>query len=371
MIFLDHRIENQLSTRRLRVVKYRGSSHGTNEYPFLIGRNGFEVLPITSLGLKHAALSERISTGVTRLDTMLGGQGFYRGSTILVSGTAGSGKTSLVAHFANAACQRGERCLYFAFEESESQILRNMRSIGIDLEPWVKSGLLRFEAARPAQYGLEMHLARMHQMIREFQPQVMVIDPITDLVALGSVLEVKAMLVRVIDFLKSRQITAFFTSLTTGGSALEQSEIGVSSLIDTWLLVREVEMNGERSRGLYVLKSRGMTHSNQVREFLLTDHGVELMDVYLGPNGALMGSARLAQEASLAVEAEARKQEIERQRMALERKRKLIGNQIDALQAELTNEESEFHKAVANMQYADRQTVQARAAIARLRQADE
>jgi len=371
VIFLDHRIENQLSTRRLRVVKYRGSSHGTNEYPFLIGKNGFEVLPITSLGLKHAVSRERVSTGVARLDTMLGGQGLYRGSTVLVSGTAGSGKTSLAAHFASAACERGEKCLFFAFEESESQILRNMCSIGIDLEPWVKNGLLRFESIRPSQYGLEMHLARMHQVIREFEPQVIVIDPITDLVALGSALEVKAMLVRLIDFLKSFQITALCTSLTTGGSALEQSEVGISSLIDTWLLVREVEMNGERARGMYILKSRGMAHSNQIREFILTDHGVELVDVYLGPNGALMGSARLAQEANLAAEAEAQRQEVERQKIVLERKRKLIDAQIAALQAELAGEEAEFQKSLENTQHADQRTRQDRATIARLRQADE
>jgi circadian clock protein KaiC len=371
VIFLDHRIENQLSTRRLRVVKYRGSSHGTNEYPFLIGKNGFEVLPITSLGLKHVASSEHISTGVARLDTMLGGHGPYRGSTLLVSGTAGSGKSSLAAHFASAACERGEKCLYFAFEESESQVIRNMRSIGIDLEPWVKNGLLRFEATRPAQYGLEVHLARIHQMIREFEPRVVVIDPITDLIALGSELEVKAMLVRVIDFLKSRQITAFFTSLTTGGSALEQSEIGVSSLIDTWLLVREVEMNGERSRGMYILKSRGMPHSNQIREFLLTDHGVELVDVYLGPNGALMGSARLAQEASLSADAEARRQEFEIQKVALESKRKLAEAQIIALQAELAGAEAELQKSLESAQHAERRTEQDRAAIAKLRKAND
>jgi circadian clock protein KaiC len=371
VIFLDHRIENQLSTRRLRVVKYRGSSHGTNEYPFLIGKNGFEVLPITSLGLKHVVSRERVSTGVARLDTMLGGQGFYRGSTVLISGTAGSGKTSLAAHFASAACGRGEKCLFFAFEESESQVLRNMCSIGIDLKPCVDNGLLRFESIRPSQYGLEMHLARMHQLIREFEPQVIVVDPITDLIALGSKLEVKAMLVRLIDFLKSLQITALCTSLTTGGAALEQSEIGISSLVDTWLLVREVEMNGERARGMYILKSRGMAHSKQVREFLLTDHGVELVDVYLGPNGALMGSARLAQEANLAAEAAAREQEIERQKMALERKRKLVDAQIAALQAELAGEEAELQKSLVNAQHADHRTQQDRAEIARLRQADE
>jgi len=230
---------------------------------------------------------------------------------------------------------------------------------------------LLFDATRPAQFGLEMHLARMHQIIREFEPKVVVIDPITDLVALGSPLEVKAMLVRVIDFLKSRQITVLFTSLTSGGNALEQSEIGVSSLIDTWLLVREVEMNGERARGMYILKSRGMAHSNQVREFLLTDHGIELVDVYLGASGALMGAARLAQEANLVAEAEARQQDFERRKMGLERKRKLIEAQIAALQAELAGEEVEFQIVLENTQLADKRARQAWAAQASARQADE
>lgn len=371
VIFLDHRIENQLSTRRLRVVKYRGTSHGTNEYPFLIGKNGFEVLPITSLGLEHTVSTARMSSGVARLDAMLGGQGYYRGSTILTSGTAGSGKTSLAAHFASAACERGEKCLFFAFEESESQIIRNMRSISIDLEPCVRSGLLRFVAVRPAQYGLEMHLAKMHQVIREFEPQVVVVDPITDLVALGSKLEVKAMLVRLIDYLKLRQITSLFTSLTAGGNAMEQTEIGISSLIDTWLLVREVEANGERTRGIYILKSRGMAHSNQVREFLLTNHGIELVDVYLGPNGALMGSARLAQEAAMAAEAEIRNQEARYHEVVLERKRKLIDAQIAALQAELAGVDEEFQQTLEKTRNSEQRLQQDRLAIASARFADK
>jgi len=291
VVFLDHRIENQLSTRRLRVVKYRGSAHGTNEYPFLIGKEGIEVLPITSIGLDHATSSERISSGVAGLDEMLGGQGFYRGSTILVSGAAGSGKTSLAAYFAQAACQRGEKCLYYAYEESKSQIERNMHSIGLEMGKWFKKGLLRLVATRPAIHGLEMHLAMMHEAVNEFQPQVVVIDPISDLISLGSVRQVNAMLTRLIDFLKSKQISVMMTSLTTGGG-LEERGVAISSLIDSWLQVRELEADGERTRGMCVLKSRGMVHSNQVREFLLTDHGVDLLDVYVGPDGVLTGSAR-------------------------------------------------------------------------------
>ncbi len=276
VVFLDHRIENQLSTRRLRVVKYRGSAHGTNEYPFLISKEGFEVLPITSLGLQHEASTERISTGVPRLDTMMGGQGYYRGSTILISGAAGSGKTSLASHFALAACQRGEKCLYFAYEESESQVKRNMRSIGLDLEPYVQKGLLRYEASRPATHGLEMHLALLHEAVERLQPEVVVIDPVSDLLSAGSYEQVKAMITRLIDFLKARQITTLMTSLTTGGAQLEESGLGISSLIDTWIMVRDLETNGERTRGMFILKSRGMAHSNQIRSFLLTDHGIKL-----------------------------------------------------------------------------------------------
>ena len=331
VILLDHRITETISTRRLRVVKYRGSAHGTNEYPFVIDEQGFSVLPITSLELQHEASDERISSGIPRLDTMLSGKGYYRGSSILVSGTPGTGKTSTAAHFVDAACRRGERALYFAFEESESQMVRNMRSIGIDLAPWIKKGLLRFHASRPSLYGLEMHLGAMHKKTRDFQPHVVVIDPITNLMVVGTDTEVKSMLVRLIDYYKSQQITTLFTSLTQGGQALEQTEVGVSSLMDTWLLVRDVETNGERNRGLYVLKSRGMSHSNQVREFRLTDHGVELTDVYLGAEGMLMGSARVAQVARDKSAALARQTEIEGCQVELEQKRKAMEAQIRAL----------------------------------------
>ena len=298
VIVLDHRVNDQLSTRRIRIVKYRGTTHGTNEYPFLIDEDGISVLPITSLGLRHEASAERISTGVPRLDAMLGGMGVYRGSSVLISGTAGTGKTSLAAHFIDAACRRGERCLYLSFEESPSQMMRNMRSIGLDLAPLVKKGVLRFHATRPSEYGLEMHLATLHKLVKEFQPRVVVVDPITTFLNnAGTSREAEGMLTRLIDFLKSQQITGVFTSLTRGGNAIEASQTSVSSLIDTWLLVRDIEVAGERNRGLYVLKSRGMAHSNQIREFVLTDRGIDLLDVRVGPEGVLIGSRRLAQEA--------------------------------------------------------------------------
>jgi circadian clock protein KaiC len=299
VIFLDHRVVNQVSTRRLRVVKYRGSAHGANEYPFLIDEQGLSVLPISSLKLEHEAPTERVSSGIPDLDQMLEGKGFYRGSTILVSGTAGIGKTSIAAHCADGVCRRGKRCLYLAFEESQNQVIRNMRSIGLDLEPWVRQGLLQFHASRPTQYGLEMHLVRIHKLVEQFKPWLIVVDPITNLMLAGNDRDIQAMLTRLIDFLKAGRITALFTSLTSGNNSshLKQSEVGISSLIDTWILLRDLETNGERNRGLYVVKSRGMANSNQVREFFLTRNGVKLQPVYLGAGGVLTGSARVAQEA--------------------------------------------------------------------------
>jgi circadian clock protein KaiC len=347
VIMLDHRVSENMSTRRLRIVKYRGSSHGTSEYPFLIDEGGISLLPITSLGLKHVASTERVSSGLPGLDAMMGGPGYYRGSSVLVSGTAGSGKTSLAAHFAAAAAARGERCLWFAFEESASQITRNMRSIGIDLEQAVRLGCLRFSAERPTS-GLEMHLVTIHKQVQAFQPRIVIIDPITNFTALGSDAEVTAMLTRLIDFFKQQQITALFTSLTSGGRVGETPEVGVSSLMDVWLLLRDLESGAERNRVLHLLKSRGMAHSNQVREFLLTGHGVELRDVYLGPSGALLtGSARVVLEAQEQAQALVREQETSGQTRALERKRTALEAQIAALRAEFGVEEAELKRGIA------------------------
>jgi len=369
VILLDHRVNDQMSTRRLRVVKYRGSTHGTNEYPFLIDEDGLSVLPVTSLGLDHKVSSERVGTGIARLDSMLSG-GYYRGSTVLVSGTAGTGKSSIANHFVNATCRRGERCLYLASEESPAQIMRNMRSIGIDLAPWVKKGLLKFDAERPNVYGLEMHLLRMHKLISEYKPASVIVDPITNYLALGDDLEVKSMLIRLIDFLKINGVTSIFTSLTHGGGALEATTVGVSSLIDTWLLLRDIEVNGERNRGLYVIKSRGMAHSNQIREFLLTSHGAELIDVYLGSEGVLTGSARAAQEAREAAVATVRRQEVERKQRELERKRKALDAQIAALRAAYSVESQELEMGLAEERLREDKLAAERVEMARIRKAD-
>lgn len=370
VIVLDHRANEQVSSRRLRVVKYRGSTHGTNEYPFLIDENGFSVLPVTSLGLQQIASTGRIPSGIPRLDAMLGGAGYFRGSSILISGTAGTGKSSLAAHFAAAACLRGERVLYFAFEESPSQIMRNMRSIGVDLQPWVEKGLLQFQANRPTFAGLEMHLTMMHKAINTFKPQVVIVDPLNSFVIGGNEIEVKAMLMRLVDFLKMKQITGLFTNLTSGGSALEQTDIAISSLIDTWLLLRDIEIGGERNRGLYILKSRGMAHSNQIREFLLTDHGVELRDVYVGPSGVLTGSARLAQEAQEQATRTMREQEVEQRKLELERRRKAMEAQIAAMRAEFEAQETETLKILGQEEAREAHLAQERVAMALSRKAD-
>jgi circadian clock protein KaiC len=343
VFLLDNRVSDQITTRRLRVVKYRGSAHGTNEYPFLIDAQGVSVLPVTSAGLAHAASDEVISTGVPGLNQMLGAGGFYRGTSILVSGTAGTGKTSLAANFIEAVCARGERCLYFAFEESPAQIVRNMRSIGLDLQPRVDAGLLRFEAARPSLFGLEMHLARMYREIEEFAPAATVLDPISAL--RGETGDVHSMLLRVIDLLKSRGITAFLTNLLSV-DGMDKSDAGMSSLMDTWLSLVQLETNGERNRGIYVLKSRGMNHSNQIREYQLTSQGVKLVDAYLGGSGVLTGSARIAQEMVDAASTIRRAQDNERKQRDIQRKRAALERQIAELRAELDSEEEEARKSL-------------------------
>ena len=348
VILLDHRVNDQSSIRRLRIVKYRGSSHGTNEYPFLIDEDGFSVLPVTSLGLNYSSSNERISTGVARLDTMLSGKGFFRGSTVLVSGTAGTGKTSMAAQFAEAACRRGERVLYFTYEESPGQLVRNMRSVGIRLEPWVKKGVIHFHATRPTLYGLETHLTTSIRLINQCEPKVVILDPINGFMLGENQADVKAMLLRLVDFLKMKRITAFFTSLTSAGSNLEESDVYISSLIDTWLLLRDIEIGGERNRALYVLKSRGMAHSNQIREFRLTDHGIELLDVYVGADGVLTGSARLSQETRDQAAQLLRQQEIQSKQFGLERKREAMEAQIVVLRSEFEAEEAEALKVIRN-----------------------
>ncbi|HTS09282.1 MAG TPA: circadian clock protein KaiC [Candidatus Eisenbacteria bacterium] len=371
VILLDHRVNDQISTRRMRIVKYRGTTHGTNEYPFLIDEDGFSVLPITSLGLQHDVSNERISSGVERLDNMLGGKGFYRGTTILISGTAGTGKTSMAAHFVKAACERGERALYFAFEESPGQLMRNMRSIGINLSSYAKKELLQIHSSRATFYGLEMHLAMIHKMVQQANPDVVVFDPIGALIQAGTRNDAHAMIVRLIDFLKFRQITAMLLNLTTSGEALEHTDVDISSIVDSWLLLRDVELGGERNRALYVLKSRGMAHSNQLREFLLTARGIDLLDVYVGPEGVLTGSSRVSLEARERAATLAGQQEAERKERDRERKREALEAKIIALRKEFEIEEAES-ELVTEQETTRRERLQEdRQTMARSRHADE
>jgi circadian clock protein KaiC len=344
VIVLDHRVANQVSTRRLRIVKYRGSVHGTNEYPFMIDEDGISVLPVTSLKLNNEVSSRRIASGIPELDRMLGGSGFFRGSTILVSGTAGTGKTSIAATYADASCKRREKCLYFAFEESPQQIVRNLRSIGIDLQQHVDAGLLEFQASRPTLYGLEMHLVSIHKKINAFKPKAIVLDPITNLITAGQLSDVKSILLRLIDFVQAEGITTMFTALNLNTATNEQTDEGVSSLVDAWINIRDIESNGERNHGLYIMKSRGMKHSNQVREFIITDGGLKLEDVYIGADGILTGSAREAQQLAEATGMELRTYALTRKDREVDRKRKVLEATISSLREEFESVQDELNK---------------------------
>lgn len=339
VILLDNRVEDQVTTRRLRVVKYRGSAHGTNEYPFLIDEDGISVLPVTSADLDYGTSDDIVPTGIAGLDAMLGPGGFFRGSSVLISGVAGTGKTTISSYIVDAACARGERAMSFLFEESGAQICRNARSVGLDLARHVESGLLRFEAARPTLYGLETHLARMHRDIERFDPGLVVIDPISALK--GPATELQATLLRMVDMLKARGITAVFTTLRTDGGFDEGGDLGLSSLMDAWIKLLDVEANGERTRTLYVIKSRGMSHSNQVREFQMSASGVRLVDAYVGPAGVLTGTARVVQEAREQAETLRRSQESERRKREVVRRRGAIERQMEELRASLEVAEEE------------------------------
>lgn len=366
VIALDNRVVDQVSTRRLRIVKYRGTGHGSNEYPFLIDRAGFSVLPITSLGLDYPVSRERVSSGLEGLDRMFDHGGYYRGSSVLVSGAAGTGKSSLAAVFADASCRRGERVLYFALEESSAQVIRNMGSIGLDLERWRKKKLLQIHAARPTVFGLEMHLVTMHQAVEQFRPQAVVVDPISSLMNAASPHEIQAMLVRLFDYLKTQGITCVVTSLVASGEG-DGTDVGISSLIDTWIRLRDLEIAAERTRALYLIKSRGMGHSNQVREFVITAHGLQLLDVMVGADGVVTGSAREMLAADQRAEALIGAQEAERKARQLERKRLSVEAQIAALRAQLLGEEEESRMAVDEALARARTASEGRAKRGRLR----
>ncbi|GIQ76762.1 circadian clock protein KaiC [Bradyrhizobium sp. RD5-C2] len=365
VILLDNRVQEQVVTRRLRVVKYRGSAHGTNEYPFLIDDEGISVLPITSAGLGHSISDEAVPTGVKDLDAMLGRGGYYKGSSVLISGLAGTGKSTFGAAFADASCGRGERSLYFAFEESPDQVVRNMRSVGIDLKKHLDSGLLRFEAARPSLFGFEMHLARMNRDIEKFKPATIVVDPISAF--RGPAMEIHATLVRLADICKTKGITAVFTSLSAVDDLMNESERSVSSLMDTWISLRDVESDGERNRTLYLLKSRGMSHSKQIREYEINDNGIHLMKPYLGPEGVLTGAARMAQEAREREAERERNEQTEQRQRVLTRKREALERQIAEMRAELEAEAVEVSRVIAHQDVRSASAESDRAAMAQKR----
>ncbi len=369
VIKLDQRTFEDIATRTLQVVKYRGSRHSNNEYPFLIEETGISVLPVTSLKLDHVVSNERISTGIAQLDEMFGGQGYYRGSSILVTGRAGTGKTTLAAYFAQATCLRGERCLYLATEESPQQILRNLNSIGMDLAPYVEQGLLQFDAVRPTNYNLEMRLFKIHRWVQEFQPSTVIIDPMSNLILTGSLMQTKNFFMRLIDYLKSKQITVLMTNLTAGDADHdhEQTEVGVSSLMDTWLELQTLKVNGERNRIIYALKSRGMMHSNQVREFIVTNEGVKLVEVYLGGGKVLTGTERINQELNEQYAAKKRRQNFEQKKREYEQEKKRLQAQINDLQMQLLNREAELNLLSEEEQEEEKALLQNRTFMARLR----
>ncbi len=371
VIRLEQRTVEEITTRYLQIFKYRGSRHGSNEYPFLIEQNGISVVPITSVGLDYEISAERVSTGISRLDGMLDGGGYYRGSSILVTGMAGTGKTTLAGFFASATCDRGESCLYLATEEAPQQILRNQRSVGLDLTHHVENGLLRFESVRPTAYGLEMRLQTIEAWIREFQPSSVVIDPMSNLATTGTLNQTKNFLMRLIDMFKSQQITVFFTNLLQSGAPLEHTELGVSSLMDTWLELRTIESNGERNRTLYVLKSRGMQHSNQVREFVLTSNGIELVDVYLGQNTFLTGTARVAQQSQEKLAQLNRKQEFDRKKLRFEQQQSLVQAQIKALEIQLAIDQAELELFSQQEETAQQVLTDSKVEMSFLRKADQ
>jgi circadian clock protein KaiC len=342
VILLDHRIADQYGTRRMRIVKYRGSFHGTNEYPFIIKEQGLSIIPISSLTLDHRVSKERISSGVPTLDEMFEGKGFYKGTTILISGTAGTGKSSLLSSFVNEICSNGGKALYIALEESKNQIIRNMNSIGINLKQWEDKGLLKFHVTRPTYHSLEMHLALIQEMVKEYKPSAVVVDPVTNFTSISSVNETNALLTRLIDFFKQNEISTMLASLTEPGVSMEKTDVGISSLVDTWILLRELEMNGERNRTLYILKSRGMKHSNQVREFQLSKKGIHLIDVFISKEGVLLGSAR---DARIRLESELKRRKAEEKKnmeQEINRLENSAANRIEEIKAEYKSKAKEL-----------------------------
>jgi len=353
LIMLESHLAENIATRYLRVVKYRGSGHATDRCPFLIGRSGVSVMPLAGIGLGYSVSNERVSAGIQELDEMLGG-GYYRGRSVLVSGESGTGKTTVAAHFVAASCSRGERCLYITFEESKGQVLRNMGSIGLDLGRWEEEGLLSFRPVRVSRLGLEAHLVNIMDQVESFAPQAVVLDPLSDMIDIAPFEEAVSMTNRLMDFLKSKGVTVLLTSLSEPAAGRGPSGVGVSSAMDTWLMLRNWEHGGELTRLLTIIKSRGMAHSNRVREFLITSNGVRLLDVHIGPDGVLTGAAGAAREIQERLEEENRSRQIERRKREIENRRRLLEAQIDALREEIRSADEGLAEDIETMRIAEK-----------------
>jgi circadian clock protein KaiC len=342
VIQLDTRVWNQVSTRRLRVVKYRGSDYGRNEFPFFISENGLQTIPINSINLKHKPFGRKFSTAISLLDRLLDG-GIYRASCTLIAGEPGTGKTLLTTTIIQEACRRGEKAVYVSFEESDQAIINNVRSAGINLEPYVKSGRLHFITAMPEATGAEEHLLNLMEAVEKVKPQHVVIDAISACARMGGTQAAYEYLMRALNLLKEKGITIILVNQTSGSrEQLELSGIGISSMIDTVIFLSYVHGEGETNRTIQVLKSRGSAHSNQVRECLITDDGIEILDAYVGEAGVLTGTARKVQEArdrlnQLRQEALLKSKELElaRVKAIMEAEMKRLQAEVESLTTEL------------------------------------
>ena len=346
LMHLDNRTDGNYQTREIQVVKCRGINHYTGKSPFIINSEGMSIRPLITADFDYKVLKSRVSTGIADIDNMLGGKGLYRGSTVYITGPSGAGKTSISSSFANGACSRGERALFLAFEESSDQIIRNMKSIGLSLDKWVNEKLLYFYTARATTNSLEGHLDNIMTMVREVEPTCVVLDPISAFRPIANENETKLMLIRLNDYLRARKITTVFTALSSDGEYSEHADVQLSSIADTWIVVRIMDYKGERNNVMQLMKSRGMSHSRQMKEMYFTGNGLKLQNVYQGPEGVLTGAARIGQEKYEKLKEARNVIEIDKNRKKIERKKSLLEASIEALKHEYEEELEALHAAI-------------------------